>query len=82
MYLKQIQNTIKVLKENPSTYHTRARKALESVLSRAEFTDPHEAIKNNPRLKKLVAKHGNITKKKTGGLIGSKLVNSFYKGIT
>ena len=80
MSLKKIRQTIKVLKQNPTTYNTQARRALESVMSRAEFTDPHEAIKGNKKLQNLVEKHGT-TKKKRGGLIGDKLINSFYTGI-
>jgi len=78
MSLKKIQQTIKVLKKTPGTKAMVAARTLEGIVSRAEFTDPHSALTS--ALQKLVDKHGTI-KKRSGGLIGNKLVNSLYTGI-
>ena len=55
-----------------------AVRTLEGIVSRAEFQDPHSALTS--ALQKLVDKHGTI-KKRSGGLIGADLINSFYTGI-
>ena len=72
MSLKQIQNTIKVLKENPSTYHTRARKALESVLGHGGMRNLAKDTKSLVEQQKGLMKSGHEMQpmmKQLGGMV-------------